>query len=243
MSVVNYEQNPHQIRHSNANKAQPPKKFTEKAKRIKKLTEDQITNWSSELTQLLKTEIEKEASRVKEYVDHLKRLNNGISEEKLSKKIISRRSLKAGGIGAVCGLGGFITMPLTMPTDMYMTFRIQAKMVLAIAYIYGWNIQDDDTTTDILLVMGGSAGINALKNIGIKTGQELSKKAVQKYITREVMKKVNRIISRKIITKAGEKSIISFTKLVPVAGAPIGAAFDYFGTQSVGRTALKFYKG
>ena len=61
--------------------------------------------------------------------------------------------------------------------------------------------------------------------------------------TSEVMKRLNRVISRKIISKAGEKSLISFTKLVPVIGAPIGGAFDYLGTMAVGRTALKFYKG
>ena len=130
-----------------------------------------------------------------------------------------------------------------MPSDMYLTFRIQARMVLSIAHIHGWNINDDDTITDILLVMGGNAGVNALKNLGIKIGEEYTKKAAQKYITREIMKKINRVVSRKIISKAGEKSLASFVKLVPIIGAPVGAGFDYFGTQAVGRTALKFYKG
>ena len=30
---------------------------------------------------------------------------------------------------------------------------------------------------------------------------------------------------------------ISFAKVVPIVGAPIGGAFDYFGTLAVGRTA------
>ncbi len=226
---------------TNVNKT--PKKFSGKLKKLKRQAEDHISIWSSELIKLLKNEIEKEASCVKEYVDHLRKLNNGISSEKLAKKIISRRSLRSGGIGAVCGIGGFLTVPITMPSEMYLTFRIQARMVLATAYIYGWNIQDEDTITDILLVMGGNAGISALKNIGIKTGQEFSKKAAQKYITRAVMKKINSVISRKIITKAGQKSVISFAKLVPLAGAPIGFAVNYIGTQSVGKVALKFYKG
>lgn len=94
-----------------------------------------------------------------------------------------------------------------------------------------------------LLVMGGDAGINAVKGAGIKVGQEFAKKRVNKFITREIIKKVNKILSRKIITKAGEKSLTSFAKLVPVVGAPIGAAFDYFGTLGIGRLALRFYSG
>jgi len=210
---------------------------------LRNLREEQIQKWSGELIALLQVVIEREAKKVEEYVDHLRSLNEGMEREALVKKIISRRSLKAGGIGAICGLGGFLTMPVTMPSDMYLTFQIQARMVLAIAYIYGWNVHDSDIATDILLVMGGNAGISALKNVGIKVGQEYAKKAVSKHITRELMKKSTRIVRRKIITKAGEKSLVSFTKLMPIVGAPIGGAFDYFGTLSLGKTALKFYGG
>ncbi len=207
------------------------------------MTEEQIQKWSHELIEILKRTIEKEAGCVEDYVNQLRKLNPGISNEDLSKKIISRRSLKAGGIGGICNLGGLVTMPFTMPVDLYYTFKIQARMVLAIAYIYDWNIHDEDMATDILLVMGGNAGINALSKAGIKVGQEFAKKAVKKFITREVMKKVNRIVSRRIITKAGEKSLTSFTKLVPIVGAPIGFGVNYLGTRSIGKVAFKFYKG
>jgi len=210
---------------------------------LKKMTQEQIEKWSKELLILLKETIKNEAVYIEEYVSHLSKLNPDINNENLAKKIISRRSLKSGAIGAICGLGGIITIPITMPADIYYTFKIQARMVLSLAFIYGWKIDDDETITDILLVMGGNAGINALKNAGIKIGEEFAKKGVNKYITREVMKKINKIISRKIITKAGEKSLTSLTKLIPLVGAPIGAAFDYFGTRSIGKTALIFYSG
>ena len=210
---------------------------------IRKVTEEQIQKWSGELIALIKKTIEQEATRVDKYVDHLRELNPDIPREKLARKIINRRSLKAGAIGTVLNLGGLITMPVTMPTDMYWTFRIQARMVLALALLYDWDVHDEDTQTDILLVMGGNAGINAVKSMGVKIGQEWGKKAVQQHITRETMKKINSVVSRKIITKAGEKSATSFLKLVPLIGGPIGGAFDLVGTQMVGRTALKFYQG
>ena len=219
------------------------KKLSGKFAIVRKMTEEQIQKWSQELIQILKQTIEKEAGHVEDYVNQLRKLNPGISNEDLSKKIISRRSLKAGGIGAICNLGGLVTMPFTMPVDLYYCFKIQARMVLAIAHIYGWNIHDEDMATDVLLVMGGNAGINALSKAGIKVGQEFAKKAVKKFITREVMKKVNRVLSRKIITKAGERSLTSFTKLVPIVGAPIGFAFNYLGTRGIGKVAFKFYKG
>lgn len=218
-------------------------KFSGKIEPIRKLSEEQIQKWSGELLSILKTTIQQESTQVANYVDHLQELNEGIDRQQLAKKIISRRSLKSGGIGAICGLGGALTMLVSMPSDLYLTFRIQARMVLAIAYLYGWDINDEEMQTDALLVMGGNLGSTALKKVGIQIGQEYTKKAVQKHITKEVMKKINKVISRKIITKAGEKSLVSFAKLVPVIGAPIGGTIDYISTQMVGRTALKFYKG
>ncbi len=150
--------------------------------------------------------------------------------------------MKAGGIGTICSLGGFPAMPITMPGDMYMTFRIQARMVLAVAYIYGWDVRDDDIATNILLLMCGSAGISALKKLGVKIGQEYTKRFVAKHVKKEMVKQLKQLVSRKIITKAGEKKIVNFTKLVPLVGAPIGGVLNYFGTLDVGRTALKFYQ-
>jgi len=187
----------------------------------------------------LKRTVEKEAVHVGGYADQLRKLNPGINNEQLAKKIIHRKSLKAGGIGTALNVGGFITMP----ADLYCCFRIQARMAVAVAYVYGWDIRSETIATDILLVMAGNAGINALRKAGIRIGEEFTKKAVQKFVTREVMKKINKILSRKIITKAGEKSFTSFVKLVPIVAAPIGGAFDFFGTLGIGKVALKFYKG
>lgn len=219
------------------------KKLPGKFELFRKMTEAQIQKWSQELIEILKRTVEKEAVHVGEYVDQLRRLNPGINNEQLAKKIISRKSLKAGGIGAAFNVGGLITMPFTMPANLYYCFKIHARMVLAVAYVYGWDIRSESTTTDILLVMAGNAGINALRKAGIKVGEEFAKKAVQKFVTREVMKRINKILSRKIITKAGERSLTSFVKLVPIVAAPIGGGFDYFGTLAIGKVALKFYKG
>jgi uncharacterized protein (DUF697 family) len=218
------------------------KRFTGKLPILRKLSADQIQKWSGEYQTLLKSVIEKEAVTVEAYVDHVRELNSGIDQCDLAKKIMSRRAMKAGCIGALSSLGGFIAMPITMPGDMYMTFRIQARMVLAVAYIYGWDVRDDDFATDILLVMGGSSGISALKKLGIKIGQEYTKRIVAKHVKKEMVKQLNQLVSRKIITKAAEKRVVNFTKLVPLVGAPIGGALNYFGTLEVGRTALKFYQ-
>jgi len=51
-------------------------------------------------------------------------------------------------------------MPITMPADMYYSFKIQARLVLSIAYIYGLDLTTEETATDILLVMGGNIAVS-----------------------------------------------------------------------------------
>lgn len=99
---------------------------------LKKMTEEQIEKWSQELFRTLKDMIENETKYIEEYINQLRRLNSNITNEALVKKILSRKSLQAGGIGALCGLGGIFTVPITMPANMYYTFKIQARIVLSI---------------------------------------------------------------------------------------------------------------
>lgn len=57
------------------------------------------------------------------------------------------------------------------------------------------------------------------------------------------MVKIWQIVGRKIITKAGEKSLTIFMKLAPLAGAPIGFVFDWGVTRVVGGLEIKYCKG
>ena len=91
--------------------------------------------------------------------------------------------------------------------------------------------------------MAGNAAKEALKRFGIETSKAITKKVVQKYITREVMKRIWKVIGRKIITKAGQKSLTSFTKMIPLVGAPVGFFFDWISARVVGKCAIKYYSG
>lgn len=93
------------------------------------------------------------------------------------------------------------------------------------------------------LIRAGDAAKEALERFGIEVGKEVTKRAVQKHITRNVMVQIWKYLGRKVITKAGEKSLTSFTKTVPLVGAPVGFAFDWSAARVVGSNAQKYYSG
>lgn len=181
--------------------------------------------------------------KIKAYVDKLRSQNPSISNDDLAKKIVKRKSFKNALVGAATSSGGLITLPVVVPTDLVLSWKIQAFMAFSIAYVYGHTKDTTDLKTDIYIILAGDAAKEALKRVGIEVSKAVTKKAIEKYITREVMKKIWSVVGRKIITKAGEKSLTSFMKIVPLVGAPIGAFLDWIATRSVGRFAIKYYSG
>jgi hypothetical protein len=113
-------------------------------------------------------------------------------------------------------------------------------MIIAIAYIYGYT---HDIKTDIYLIIAGNSAKEGLKKLSIEIGKTVTKKAINKKINREVMKKIWSVVGRKIITRSGKKSLTSFIKMVPLIGAPIGFVWDWSAAQFVGRKAIKYYSG
>ncbi len=187
--------------------------------------------------------ISTDSATIEIYVDKLRTQNKNISCDDLAKKIMHRKSFKNGLIGAITGVGGIITLPIAIPADLVFSWRIQVAMAFSIAYVYGHTKDTTDLKTDLYLIIAGDSAKEALKRIGIEVSKGVTKKAIQKYITRDVMVKIWKVVGQKIITKAGEKSLTSFMKMVPLVGAPIGFAFDWAATQTVGRVAMTYYKG
>jgi hypothetical protein len=180
---------------------------------------------------------------IRAYVDNLRAQNPGISNDDLARKIVKRKAFKSGLVGATTGVGGLIVLPATIPIDLGLTWRIQAAVALSTAYAYGNTADTLDLKTDLYLILAGDSAKEALKRAGIEVAKEVTKRAVSRYVTRDVMKRVCAVIGRKIVTKAGEKSLTSLVKLVPLVGAPIGFAADWAATRTVGHYAIKYYSG
>lgn len=187
--------------------------------------------------------IERAGASVDAYVDKLRQQNPGISDLDLATKIVRRKALKNGLVGAVTGIGGILTLPVTVPTDVVASWRIQIAMILAVARAFGHTKDTMDLKTDVLLVLAGDSAKEALKRVGIEVTKAVTRKAVDRYVTREVMKAIWKVVGRKILTKAGEKSLLSFTRMVPLVGAPVGFGFDWAMARKVGNVAIRYYSG
>ncbi len=133
------------------------------------------------------------------------------STEMLVQKIVNQQSLRAAIVGAITGIGGFITLPITLPIDLLLSLRIQATMVQFIATLYGHgNPDSEELKLQTYLVMSG--------------GTE---------VTEASFDVIMRILARIV----GE----TFSIFLPVLGVIVGFAVNYFIAQATGKIAVRWY--
>lgn len=199
----------------------------------------------ADLAKLAEETVLGDLSSIAFYVDKLRHQNPGISDDDLARLIVRRNAVKNALVRAVTGVPGFALAPLTVSSDLALSWRIQGRMVLAIAHVYGYTENTDamDLRTDIYILLAGNTAKEALRQFGIQASMELTRKTVDQYVTRQMMQRIWRVLGQSIITKAGAKSLTSFMKLVPLVGAIPGAGIDWVSARVVGRQSIKYYSG
>ncbi len=161
--------------------------------------------------------------------------------EKAVKRIINETSAASATAGFVTGLGGFVTMPLTVPANLAGSALLNARMVAAIAHLRGWDVRDPATANLILLLVAGESATAAARAVGIKVGQELTKSAIKK-LPIEAIRAVNRKVGFMLLAKYGTKrSAITLVKAVPFVGGAVGGTVDAGFTRAVALAAKKAF--
>lgn len=163
-------------------------------------------------------------------------MKNGGSLTEQSNSLIRWQNTKAGTSGFLTGLGGIITMPVTIPANITSVLYVQIRMIAAIAYIGGHDLNDDRVKSLVYACLAGNAAKDILKDIGIVVGTKLTTNAI-KNISGKTIVAINQKVGFRLLTKFGEKGVVNLGKAVPLVGGIIGATFDSIGTNAVGNVA------
>jgi hypothetical protein len=143
---------------------------------------------------------------------------------------------KSAASGFVTGLGGAMTLPVTIPANIASVLYIQLRMIAAIAHMGGYDVRDSKVRALAFACLCGNAAKDILKSVGIKVGTKLTEKAIQK-ISVEFINKINAAVGFRLLAKFGQTGVVNLGKLVPLVGGGIGAAFDGISTNIIGDVA------
>lgn len=171
-----------------------------------------------------------------EVAEECLRHSNGDVEDAVKRAIKLHRRY-ATTTGGATGLGGFVTLPLTLTAGLASSYIINTRMTATIAYLRGYDLDSEEVRVVLLATQLGSSGAVALQQAGVNIGNKAMLAAVKK-VPGKVLIDINKKVGFRLVTKAGTTGAVNLTKLVPLVGAPIGATAENLTTRSVSRFAL-----
>ena len=163
-------------------------------------------------------------------------LEKYIDPQVAAKKLVSNQVMKCSTSGFVSGLGGLITLPITIPANIASVIYVQMRMVAAIAFMGGHDVHCDQVQTLVYLCLVGTTITDIVKSTGVQVANKITINMLKK-LPGAVLTKINQKVGFRLITKFGTKGAINLVKMVPVAGAVVGAGMDFAGTKVIAQKA------
>ena len=131
-------------------------------------------------------------------------------------------------------------MPITIPANIGSVLYVQMRMIACTAYLAGYDLNSDQVQTFVYACLAGVSVNGVVKQMGIKVGTKMTKKAIER-IPGKALVKINQRVGFRFITKFGEKGVINLGKLIPGVGAVINGGLDFTETKIIADRAYKMF--
>jgi len=160
--------------------------------------------------------------------------------EVAAKTFINYQIAKCTTSGFLAGLGGLITLPVSIPANIGSVMYVQMRMIACLAYMGGFDTSSDQVQTLVYACLAGISIDQLVKNVGIQFGLKFTTAMVKK-IPGTVLTKINQKVGFRFLTKFGAKGLINIGKAVPIVGGIIGGGFDLVETKIIAKRAYKMF--
>lgn len=141
--------------------------------------------------------------------------------------IVSQHLRLAAAGGFLTGLGGFITVPVSLPANVLEFYLVATRMVAGIASVRGYDLRRPEIRSAVLLTLVGADSDDLLKKAGVMTTGRLSNLAAQR-LPGPALMVINKAVGFRLISQTGKKVLSRFGKGVPLVGGVIGAGLDSY---------------
>lgn len=139
------------------------------------------------------------------------------------------------------GIGNGLLGIAGIPTDIAITLYSQVKLSSTLFTIYGINTTSRATQP---LVLAAAAGVT-LSELANYLGTHAATQAIQKVlmsIPSKTFAEVNKALGIKIISKAGEKTLLNVAKIMPGIGSIVSGTVNGVMMNACGHSVIAFIK-
>jgi hypothetical protein len=144
----------------------------------------------------------------------------------LARKAAARAAALSGALALPPGVFGMLTL---LP-DLFAIWRVQAQLVSDIAGLYGKDMQL--TRSHMVYCLFRHAATQFARDVAVRTGERLVIRQLSSGGLRNLLSSVGVSVTQRLAGTAA-------SRWVPVAGAAAVAAYAYFDTMQVAKTAIK----
>ncbi len=163
------------------------------------------------------------------------------SSDAAASALVQWQMVKAASSGFVSGLGGLITIPVTLPANIVSVSFVQIRMAAAISQIYGYDPKDDQVRTLVYASLCGNAAGEAIKGVLKEVTTKISVNALRQ-LPASAIAQINQAIGFRLLTKFGQQGSINLSKSVPIIAGVVGGTFDALTTRAIGHVAISVFK-
>lgn len=155
-------------------------------------------------------------------------------------KIIQRNHRQLAAVGGFAtGLGGFFTMPVSLPANVLEFFLLGTRMTAATAKVRGYDITQPEIRSAILLALVGADSEDVLKKAGLQlAGGRIVSLATDRLPAPALMV-LNKAIGFRLLARIGEGTLAKLGRGVPLVGGLIGGGVDVFMLGRIADQAMK----
>ncbi|MBD2529090.1 hypothetical protein H6G97_05705 [Nostoc flagelliforme FACHB-838] len=128
-----------------------------------------------------------------------------------------------------------------IPSDVVITLYSQVKLTSALFTIYGIDITSDSTQPLVLAAAAGVSVSELANKLGTKAAQQAIQKALMS-VPGKTFTEINKALGIKLISKAGEKTLLNVAKIVPFIGSAVGGTVNGVMMNACGHSVIAFIK-
>jgi hypothetical protein len=154
------------------------------------------------------------------------------------KKIVRSHVVKGGIAGFVTSVGGFVTMPVALPANVVEFYVGATRMVAAIATLKGYDVDDPQVRTAVLLTLVGSDADEVLAKAGLTGGTGKVVGLVGQQLPPAALLILNKAIAFRLLRGFGEKAFARLGRGVPLAGGVVGGGIDVWMMRRIADHAM-----
>ncbi len=181
--------------------------------------------------------------KVSEPVEELARdyLEKHDSVDEAARSFMQNQIAKCSVSGFVTGLGGILTIPVSVPANIGSVLYVQMRMIACLAYMGGYDVRSQEVKMMQYACLAGVSLNRIIKELGKKVGNERVDKLLDKIPESSVPTISQKIYSQLALKTGAKVGSGTIGKAIPLLGGIVNGALDYVETKALADRAYDMF--